>query len=83
MSTNDHIAPSLINLNISPNLLKELNTMAMIQSNEGNSPQSPEPSIPSLISTPPMYVTTIEGWDTPHATTDDAKFYAEDELGRV
>ena len=30
-----------------------------------------------------MNVSTIEGWDTTHATTDDATFYTDDEPGRV
>ena len=57
--------------------------MAVIQADEVYSPQSPEPSIPSAISTPPMNVSTIEGWDTTHTTTDDATFYTNDEPRRV
>ena len=45
-----------------PNLLNMLATMAVIQADEEYSPQSTELSIPSLISTPPMKASTIEGW---------------------
>ena len=50
---------------------------------EHYSPQSPEPSIPSPISTPPMNVSTIEGWDTTYTTTDNDTFYTDDEPRRV
>ena len=30
-----------------------------------------------------MNVSTIDGWETPHTTTDDNTFYSEDEQGRV
>ena len=43
--------------------------------NDGYSPQSPEPSLPSPISTPPMNISTISGLETPHTTTDDDTFY--------
>ena len=42
------------------------------------SPQSPEPSEPSPISTPLMNLRTIDGWETPHTTTQDKTFYSED-----
>ena len=35
------------------------------------------------ISTPPRNVRTIEGWQTPHRTTDDNTFYSEGEPRRV
>ena len=58
--------------------------MAVIRVDEQNSPQSPEPSIPSPISTPSMNVSTIEGWETPNTTTDDNTFYSsENEPRRV
>ena len=57
--------------------------MAVTRADDAFSPQSPEPSIPSPISTPPMNVSTIEGWDTTHTTTDDATFYTDDEPRRV
>ena len=43
-----------------------------------NSPQSPEPSDPSAISTLPMILSTIEGWETPHTTTDDNTSYSSE-----
>ena len=71
------VAPSLNDLNLPP--LNVLATMAVIRADDAYSPQSPEPSIPSLISTPPMNVSTIEGWgDTTHTKTDDATFYTDD-----
>ena len=51
--------------------------------NDEYSPQSPEPSDPSPISTPPMNVSTFNSWQTPHTTTDDNTFYSEDEPRRV
>ena len=74
---------SLNDLNIPPNPFNVLATMAVIQGNDAFSPQSPEPSIPSPISTPPMNVSTIEGWDTNHTTTDKDTFYTDDEPRRV
>ena len=47
------------------------------------SPQSPEPSDPSPISTPPMKLSTIDAFETPHTTMDDNTFYSEDEPRRV
>ena len=46
-------------------------------------PQSPEPSEPSPISTPPMNLSTIEGWETPHTTMDDNTLYSDDEPRRI
>ena len=57
--------------------------MAVIQGNDAFSARSPEPSIPSPISTPPMNVSTFEGWDTTHTTTDNDTFYTDEEPGRV
>ena len=48
----------------------------------GYSHQTPEPSETSSISTPLMNLSTIEGWHTPHMTTDDNTFYSNDESRR-
>ena len=77
------VPPSLNDLNLPLNPFNVLATMAVIRGNNEYSPQSPEPSIASLISTPPMNVSTVEGWDTTHTTTDDATFYTSDEPRRV
>ena len=77
------VPPSLNDLNLPPNPFNVLTTTAVIRADEVYSAQSPEPSISSLISTPPMIVSTIEGWKTTHTTTDDYTFYTGDELGRV
>ena len=68
------LPPSLIDLILPHNSFNVLDTMAMIQPNEEYSPQSPEPSDPSQISTPSMNLTSIEGWESPHTTTDDYTF---------
>ena len=52
--------------------------MAVIQQDQEQSPQSPEPSDLSLISTPPMNVSTIDDGDTTHTTTDDNTFYSSE-----
>ena len=76
--------PSLNDLNLPTNPFNVLATMAVIQQDQEDSPQSPEPSDPSPISTPPMNISTIEGWETPHTTTDDNTFYSsENEPTRV
>ena len=72
------VPPSLNDLNLPPNPLNVLATMAVIRQDQEDSPQSPEPSDPSQISTPPMNLSTIEGWETPHTTTDDKTFYSSD-----
>ena len=77
------VPPSLNDLNLPPNPFNVLATMAVIQADDAYSPQSLDPSIPSPISTPPMNVSTIEGWDTTHTTTGDATFYMEDEPRRI
>ena len=78
------VPPSLNDLNLPPNPFKVLASMAVIRQNQEDSPQSPEPSDPSPISTPPMNLSTIEGWETPHTTTDDNTFYSsENEPRRV
>ena len=73
----------LNDLNLPPNPFNVLATMTVIRVDDESRPQSPEPSIPSPISTPPMNVSTIEAWDTTHTTTDDATFYTDDEPRRV
>ena len=77
------LPPSLNNHNLPPNSFNVLATMAVSRADDAYSPQSPEPSIPSPISTPPMNVSTIEGWDTTFTATDDATFYTDDEPRRV
>ena len=67
------VPPSLNDLNLPPKPINVLATRAVIQADEAYSPQSPEPSIPSPISTPPMNVSTVEGWDTTHTTTQQQK----------
>ena len=57
--------------------------MALIQPDEEYSLQSPELSITSPMSTPPMNLSTIEGLETPHTTTDENTFYSEDKPRRV
>ena len=74
--------PSLNELNLPPNPFNVLATMAAIRQDEEDSPQSPEPSDPSPISTPLMNVSTIEGWETPHTTTDDNTFYSPENQPR-
>ena len=76
--------PSLNDLNLPPNPFNVLATLAVIQQDQEGSPQSPEPSDLSPISTSPMYLSSIQGWETPHTTTDDNTFYSsENEPRRV
>ena len=77
------VPPSLNDLNLPPNPFNVLATMAVIRMDDEYSPQSSEPTIPSPISTPPMNVSTIEGWDATHTTTDNDTFYTDDEPRRV
>ena len=78
------VPPSLNDLNLPPNPFTVVATMAVVQQDQENSPQSPEPSDPSPISTPSMNLSPIEGWETPHTTTDDNTFYSsENERRRV
>ena len=69
------VLPSLNDLDLPPNPFNVLATMAVIRVDDEYSPQSPEPTIPSPISNPPMNVSTIEAWDTKHTTTDNDTFY--------
>ena len=78
------VPPSLNDLNLPPNTSNMLATMAVIQQDREDSPQSPEPSDPSPVSTSPRSLSTIEGWETPHTTTDDNTFCSsENEPRRV
>ena len=82
------VPPSLNELNLPPNPFNILATMAMVNHTEDGkndecSPQSPEPSGPSPISTPFMNVSTYNSWETPHTTTDDNTFHSQDEPRRV
>ena len=82
---NQHpIVPRGLNdLNLPPIPFNVLATMAEIQQDEEYSPQSLEPSDPSPISTPTINLSTIEGWETPHTTTDDNTLCFENEPRRV
>ena len=82
------IPPCLNDLNLPTNQFNILATLAVVNPTEDGhdenySPQSPKLSEPSLISTPPMNLSTIDDWETPHTTTDDNSFYLEDEPKRV
>ena len=77
------VPPSLNDRNLPPNPFNVLSTMAGIPLDEEYSPQSTEPSGPSPISTPQMNLRTIEGWETPHATTDENTIHSKDESRRV
>ena len=70
--------PSLNDLNLPANPFNVLATMAVIRQDQEESPQSPDPSDLSPISTPPMNVSTIDDGDTTHTTTDDNTFYSSD-----
>ena len=77
------VPPSFNDLNLPPKPSNVLATRAVIRTEEEYNTQSPVPSIPCPISTTPMNVSTIEGWETTHTTTYDATFYSEDETRRV
>ena len=73
------VPPSLNDLNLPPNPFNILATMA-IANNTGHdnghySPESPDPSLPSSISSPPMSVSAFHSFETTHSTTDDNTFY--------
>ena len=70
--------PSLNDLNLPANPFHVLASMEVIRQDQEDSPQSPEPSDPSPISTPPMNISTISGWETPHTTADENTFYSSD-----
>ena len=75
---NPIVPPSLNDLNLPHNPFNVLATKAVIRQDQEDSPQSPEPSDQSPISTPPMNVSTIEGWETPHTSTDDNTFISSE-----
>ena len=75
-------APNLNDLNLPNNPFNVLATMAAIRPDKEYSPQSQESFDPSQISTGPMDLSTIEGWETPHTNTDDNTFYSEGEPRR-
>ena len=82
------VPPSLNDLNLPPNPFNILATMAVVQQTENAhddnySPQSPEPSELSSISTPPMNVSAFNSWETSYTTTDDNTFYSSDEPRRI
>ena len=82
------VPPSLNYLNLPPNPFNILATMAVVHQtqnthDENYSPQSPEPSELSSISTPPKNISAYNSWETTHTTTDDNTFYSEDEPRRV
>ena len=78
-----NVPPSLIDLNLPHNPFNVLVTMAVTRQDEEYVPKSPEQSDPFPIFTPPMSLSTIEGWETPHRTTDDNTFFSQSELRRV
>ena len=82
------IPPSLNDLNLPPNPFNILATMAVAnntqEANDDNySPQSPEPSELSPISTPPMIVSAFNNWETSYTTTNDDTIYSSDEPRRI
>ena len=82
------IPPNLNDLGLSPNSFNILATMLPVNATgdghgDNYSNQSPEPSGPSPISTLPMNLKTIDGWETPHTTTDDITLYSEDKPKRI
>ena len=82
------VPPSLNDLNLPPIPFNILATMAIANNTEdanvdNNSPQSPEPSEPSSISTPPLNVSAFNSWETSYTTTDNHTFYTSDEPRRI
>ena len=76
--------PSLNDLNLPPNPFNILATMAVVHQTQNTrdnnySPQSPEPSELSSISTPPMNVSAFNSWETSYTSTDNNTFYTSDE----
>ena len=83
-----NLLPSMNDLNLPPNPFNILAIGAVANPAAGGhyrnySPQSPEPSEPSPISTPRMNVSTIEGWHTRHTTLYDNTFFSDDEPWRI
>ena len=82
------VPPSVNDLNLPPNPFNILATMAIANNtedanDENYGPQSPEPSDPSPISTPPMNVSAFNRWETSYTTTDNDTFYSSDEPRRI
>ena len=82
------VPPSLDNLSLPPNPFNMLATMLIAtktgDANDDNySPQSPEPSDPSPISTPPMNVSAFNSWETSYTMTHKDTFYSTDEPRRI
>ena len=79
--------PSLNDLNLPPHPFNILAERAVVNQEDGYddkySPQSPEPSEPSPILTPPKILSTFDSWETSHTTTDDNTFYSSDEPNRI
>ena len=78
------VPPSLNDLNLPPNPFNILATMAVAHQTQNThddnySPQSPEPSESSSISTPPTNVSAFNNWETSYTSTDDNTFYTSDE----
>ena len=83
-----NIPLSLNDLNLPPNPFNILATMTIANNTDDAndniySPQSPEPSELSLISTPPMNVSTINSWETSYTTTNDDTIYSSHEPRRI
>ena len=83
-----NIPLSLNDLNMPPKPFNILATMAVAnnteEANDDNySPQSPEPSELSPISTLPMNVSAFNSWETSYTTTNDDTFYSSDEPRRI
>ena len=79
--------PNPNDLNLPPNPFNNLAKMAVVNPAEDGydekySPQSPQPSKPSPISTPPMNISSIDGWETAHTTMVVNKFYSDNEPRR-
>ena len=79
------IPPSLNDLNLPPNPFKILATMVVLpptvrQCDKRDAPQSPEPSDPFPILTPPITISKNEGWVTP---SDADSFHSDHETRRV
>ena len=82
------VPPSLNDLNLPPNSFNILATMAVVHQTQNTqddnySPQSPQPSELSPISTPPINVSAFNSWETSCTSTDNNTFYTSDEPRRV
>ena len=82
------VPPSLNDLGLPPNPFNILATMAVVDpthddNSDGYSPESPDPSVPSSISSPPMNVSAFNSWETSYTTTDDDTFHSSDGPRRI